>query len=126
MWNQKKYVNDNEMLYNYQGWSMISQICYMKYNRATTNSKTLLENDSYCSENTRANIAKNLFSDKKEQPYFLLFTNLWVFKGGPGANASDAFLFNTALLGFSGYFSKYFLVAKTYALIYRLALDARL
>ena len=63
---------------------MISQICYMKYNRATTNSKTLLENDSYCSENTRANIAKNLFSDRKEQPYLLLFNNCGFLKEGPG------------------------------------------
>ena len=70
---------------------------------AATN-KTLLENDSCGSENTQTNIAKHIFRDTKEQLQFLRSDNSWVFEGGPTANASDAFLFSTALLGFSAYF----------------------
>ena len=36
-------------------------------NSAYTTNRTLLKNDSYCSENTRPIIAKNLFWNKKEQ-----------------------------------------------------------
>ena len=68
-----------------------------------TTKKTLLENDSY-SENTRVNIAKNLFWYKKEQLQFLRFYNLWVFWRKDPGKYLQLFPLNTALLRFSGYF----------------------
>ena len=52
----------------------ILNMLHVIYGLDTTN-KTLLENDSCCSENTQANIAKNLFWDKKQPLLFLRFDN---------------------------------------------------
>ena len=49
-------------------------------------------------------MSKNFFNIRKNNLIFTFRQFVGFLKEGPEANASNAFLFNTALLEFSGYF----------------------